>query len=374
MAAAPARTGRDPYVDFLRAFSLVVVVIWHWVFTILVITESKVAPLNPIGFLRGMWAMTWILQVMPVFFFVGGFAHRRAFDYYQPGTSRRFLARRMRRLLPPVLGLIAAWVAFGFALRTALDAEWVWPAVILVLSPLWFIIVYLVLVAVAPLAVRAHWKWGELTVVWLLGLAAVLDVLRFTHGQGWAAWINFLVIWGLAHQLGFFYDRFIEAPRRTGWTFLWGGLFALIALTNMGFYPRSMVGVPGERFSNMGPPTLAIVALTILQIGVVLLMRGYVVDRLATDRRWQRLSAWVNANSMGLYLFHTTGMALVVAALYLAFEYLPPAEPTLAWWLTRPVWVIGPAIATYPFLRLYRWATSRPVPVGIDRPTDGRRD
>jgi surface polysaccharide O-acyltransferase-like enzyme len=269
----------------------------------------------------------------------------------------------MRRLLPPVLGLIGVWVGIGFVLRSAIDAEWIWPAVILVLSPLWFIVVYLVLVALAPLAVRLHWRWGELAIVWLLGLAAVLDVLRFTHGQSWAAWINFLVIWGLAHQLGFFYDRLIDAPRRTAWALLWGGLFALIALTNMGFYPRSMVGVPGERFSNMGPPTLAIVALTILQIGVVLLVRDSVINRLDTDRRWQKLSDWVTENSMGLYLFHTTGMALVVAALYLAFDYLPPAEPTFSWWLSRPIWIIGPAIATYPFLRLYRRITVRPAPL-----------
>lgn len=357
-ATQSQRTDRDPYVDFLRAFSLVVVVVWHWVFTILVISEDSVAPLNPIGFLRGMWAMTWILQVMPVFFFVGGFAHRRAFDDYEIGTSRRFLARRMRRLLPPVLGLAAVWIGIGLVLQAVFDPAWGWQAVILVLSPLWFIIVYLVLVAIAPIAIRAHWRWGELVVVWLLGLAAVLDVLRFTHGQGWAAWANFLVIWGLAHQLGFFYDRFVQAPRRTGWALAWGGLFALLALTNMGFYPRSMVGVPGERFSNMGPPTLAIVALTILQIGVVLLVRSFVVDRLATHRRWQRMSVWVNANSMGLYLFHTTGMALVVAALYLAFDYLPPGEPTIGWWLTRPVWIVGPAVATYPFLRLYRRVTA----------------
>ena len=85
---------RDRYVDFLRAFSLVIVVIWHWVFTILLVSPESVTPNNPIGFTRGMWAMTWVLQVMPVFFFVGGFTHRLAFDNYQTGDSRRFLRKR----------------------------------------------------------------------------------------------------------------------------------------------------------------------------------------------------------------------------------------------------------------------------------------
>jgi peptidoglycan/LPS O-acetylase OafA/YrhL len=352
-------TLRDRYVDFLRAFSLVVVVIWHWGFTILVVSAETVSPSNPIGFTRGMWAVTWALQVMPVFFFVGGYTHRLAFDDYERGDSRRFLRKRAARLIPPVLVIIALWVGFGFALEAVMDPDWTWPAVILVLSPLWFIVVYLVLVAIAPLAIRAHWRWGELVPIWLLGLAAVLDVLRFSHGQGWAAWVNFLVIWGLAHQLGFFYDRLTAAPRRVGWMFFWAGLFGMTALTNMGFYPRSVVGVPGERFSNMGPPTLAIVALIVLQIGLVLLAREWVLEKLDTSPPWQRVSAWVNQNSMPLYLFHTTGMAVVVALAFALFEYVPPAEPTTEWWLTRPLWLIGPALGTYPMLVAYRRFSGR---------------
>jgi hypothetical protein len=306
-----------------------------------------------------MWAITWILQVMPVFFFVGGYTHRLAFDNYVPGTSRRFLKRRARRLLLPALVLVAAWVAIGFVLRSTLAADWTWSAVVLVLSPLWFLVVYLLLVALAPLAIRAHWRWGELVIVWLIGLAAVLDVLRFHHLQGWAAWVNFIVIWGLAHQLGFFYDRLAAAPRRVGWIFLWAGLFGMTALTNMGLYPRSTVGVPGERFSNMGPPTLVIVALTVLQVGLVLLLREWVEDRLATSTAWQRLFRWVNENSLPLYLLHTTGMAIVVAVIYAAFRYLPPDEPNVEWWLSRPLWFLAPAIATYPFLVVYAGVTGR---------------
>lgn len=352
-------TGRDAYVDFLRAFSLVIVVVWHWVFTILEVSPTTVSPSNPIGFTRGMWAATWVLQVMPVFFFVGGFTHRLAFDHYTPGTSRRFLKRRIQRLLAPALGLVAVWIGVGFLLRMLVGGQWIWPAVILVLSPLWFLVVYLVLVAIAPVAVRAHWRWGELVIVWLIGLAAVLDVLRFAHEQGWAAWVNFIVIWGLAHQLGFLYDKLAAAPRRVGWMFAWSGFFALVALTNMGFYPRSVVGVPGERFSNMGPPTLAIVALILLQVGLVLLLREWVLGRLATSAAWQRTAAWVNANALALYLFHTTAMAAVVAVAFVAFGYRPPSQPTAHWWLTRPLWLIGPALATLPFLALYGKLGSR---------------
>ena len=350
---------RDRYVDFLRAASLVVVVIWHWVFTILEVSDTTVSPTNPIGFTRGMWAITWVLQVMPVFFFVGGYGHRLTFDHYQKGDSRRFLKRRTTKLLIPAAVIVALWVAIGFTLRATVGGDWIWPAVILVLSPLWFLIVYLVLVLLAPLAIRAHWRWGELVIVWLLGLAAVFDVLRFSHQQGWAAWLNFIVIWGLAHQMGFFYDKLIAAPRRTAWMFFWAGLFAMIALTNMGFYPRSVVGVPGERFSNMGPPTLAIVALIFLQIGIVLLIRTWTLSQLQTNRRFQRAAAWVNENAMGLYLLHATGMAIAIAVVFLVFNYRPPPAPTAEWWLTRPLWFVLPLIGTYPLLVLFRKVTNR---------------
>ena len=69
--------GRDRYVDFIRAFSLLVVVAWHWVFTILVWEDDGPHASNPIGFTTGLWAATWAFQVMPLFFYVGGYGHLR---------------------------------------------------------------------------------------------------------------------------------------------------------------------------------------------------------------------------------------------------------------------------------------------------------
>ena len=43
------RSTREIYIDFLRAISLIVVVIWHWVFTVLSISETRVDANNPIG-------------------------------------------------------------------------------------------------------------------------------------------------------------------------------------------------------------------------------------------------------------------------------------------------------------------------------------
>src|SRR5579864_6012542 len=78
-ASAPVPSSRDRYMDGLRALSLLVVVAWHWVFTVISWHHGPHAG-NPIGSAPGLWALTWGLQVMPLFFFVGGFAHLRTWE------------------------------------------------------------------------------------------------------------------------------------------------------------------------------------------------------------------------------------------------------------------------------------------------------
>jgi hypothetical protein len=55
------RPRRDVYADFLRALSLLVVIMWHWAFTILVWSDTGPYATNPIGFTSGLWIMTWLL-------------------------------------------------------------------------------------------------------------------------------------------------------------------------------------------------------------------------------------------------------------------------------------------------------------------------
>ena len=67
--ATPA--GRDRYVDFLRALSIAVVVCWHWVFSVTQWRAGRLTMPNPIGEVPLLWSATWLLQIMPLFFFVG---------------------------------------------------------------------------------------------------------------------------------------------------------------------------------------------------------------------------------------------------------------------------------------------------------------
>jgi len=395
-----APTTRDSYVDFVRAFALIVVVIWHWCFTILYFKADGPHATNPIGFTSGMWLLTWLFQVMPLFFFVGGYANFVAYERKQTkGISMwSFVWSRVKQLTAPCLFLIAVWVTIGLVASQFTNWGGLWRSVLLVLSPLWFIGAYLLIIALFPLFSWLHQRFGFLVVVWLGGLAWLVDVIRFredgffTGALSAGPWLNMIFVWAFCHQLGFWYPKFVAGGPRAAWTMAWGGLFTLAALVYSGVYPGSMVGVPGERFSNMAPPTFVLVALVVFQSGVILLLRPWVTHQLATSARWQNVNETVNRYSMPLFLFHTTGFAIAIAigfALGLQtiagraewsaqgldvvnwigtlFGLQPQREPNLLWWLVRPFSFVLPLLCTLPIIWLFgrRWTKPAATPTAL---------
>jgi peptidoglycan/LPS O-acetylase OafA/YrhL len=355
--------GRDAYVDFLRATSLIVVVIWHWAFTIL--TWEKSGPqagphaTSPLGFTHGFWLATWLFQVMPLFFYVGGYVHLRSWTSAQrDGVSiGSFVMRRIRKLAVPAAVVLLAWIVMGSAIGAYFNLDGIGRAVKLVVSPLWFLAAYLMLIVLLPAALWLHERYGSLALVWLGGAAMIVDIVRFNFGYESAGWLNMVLVWGLAHQAGFFYQQVVDAPRRTDWSLLWAGLFGLVGLVGSGLYPGSMVGVPGERFSNMAPPTFVIVALLVFQVGVVELLRPKMQEVLQRQR-WRRANELINRFSLPLYLVHTTGLAIFLFLAWLLFGYeftdhTDSPHLTLMYWLTRPLAIVGPLICTLPVIVLF---------------------
>jgi peptidoglycan/LPS O-acetylase OafA/YrhL len=397
LATAPTTTSsRDTYVDFIRAFSLIVVVCWHWCFTIIFFKADGPHATNPIGFTSGMWMLTWLFQVMPLFFFVGGFANLKAYERKQAaGTSMwTFVWSRVKQLAGPALFLIAIWVTIGIVASQFTDWGGLWRSVILVLSPLWFIAVYLLVIVLFPLFYWLHRRFGFLVVIWLAGCAWLVDVIRF-RPDGWfhgawsfGPWLNMIFVWAMCHQLGFWYPKFVAGGKRMGWGLLWAGLFTLMALVYSGVYPGSMVGVPGDKFSNMAPPTFVLIALVVFQVGVILLIRPWVSNKLDTSRRWKRTNETVNRYSMPLFLFHTTGFAIAIGIGFAIglqtpagrqaltdhgldfvnwigalFGLQPARNPDLLWWLLRPLSFVLPLLCTLPLIWLFgrRWTKPKPV-------------
>src|ERR671918_2019536 len=153
------------------------------------------------------------------------------------------------------------------------------------------------LVVTVPLWDRLDRRWGELVPIGLAAATMGIDLVRFRYGHPEIAWFNMVLVWGAAHQVGWSWERLRNAPARFGHALALIGFAGLVGLTNMGLYPRSMVGTTSaaDRFSNMGPPTLPIVALLIFQVGLVVANRERIM-KWADRPRVQRFVEWLSRN------------------------------------------------------------------------------
>jgi fucose 4-O-acetylase-like acetyltransferase len=347
---------RDRHVDFLRAASLAVVVLGHWLMAAVEYSDGRLGATNVLRAVPPARALTWALQVMPLFFFVGGFANSASWSAARrDGISYgSWLGVRVRRLVLPAVVFAALWTVLAAALTAngvatrsvaALDKT--------VALPLWFLAVYLVVVALAPAMLAAHRRLGCAVPVGLAAGVAAVDVAHWGFDVPVVGWANFALVWLFAHQLGFFWrDDRLPARAATRWALAGAGLAALVVLTGPGAYPVSLVGGVGEARTNTDPPSLALVAAALLQVGLALALRGPVDRALARPRSW---AAVVGANriAMTVYLWHLTAL-VAVSSLLLPRGWFPaPETATAAWWAWRPAWLALLALATVPLVALF---------------------
>ena len=117
--AAGTPVERNRYVDFLRAFSILFVISGHWLITGGHIdAQGDYAPVLALEVVPWTVWLTWIFQVMPVFFMVGGYANAVSLESARArGIGyAEWLAARMHRLLRPMLLLVLVWAVISVLL------------------------------------------------------------------------------------------------------------------------------------------------------------------------------------------------------------------------------------------------------------------
>ncbi len=367
--AAQTPPSRNRYVDFLRAASILVVVLGHWLVAAPYV-DSQGASLGHL-LDEAPWTrwLTWVVQVMPTFFLVGGFANATSWQSARAkGASyAEWLDGRTRRLIEPMLPLLLVWIALAAAARLAGVA----PTIVrlgsqVALVPTWFLAVYLGVLTLVPASHAAWRRWGFVSFAAPAAATVAVDIAAFTLGASWLRWVNYACVWVAVHQLGYAWQagRLVGVRRAMAWAA--GGLAGLAAALALGPYPISMVGVPGQELSNTLPPTFVLFAFAVVQVGLVVLCEGWVRRWLDGERRWAGV-VLVNANIMTLYLWHSTALVLLIGALVelggLGLR-LPPASG--AWWLARIPWVATLALLLWPFVALFgrfeRPSVARPAP------------
>jgi len=333
---------RNRYVDFLRAVSICVVVVGHWLVGMPVVIDGELSGADVLRVVPWTQWLSWAMQVMPVFFVVGGYsnavswgsAKRKGLDY------GAWAATRMRRLVGPLLPLLIFWVAIAVVMRQlGFEPGLISGASRTALIPVWFLSVYILVTAATPIT---HWLYHRIGVIsfWIFVLAAAaVDLIAYSFELPGLRWANYGFVWLSIHQLGFMWqDGRLAGPRITLSLALGGFGMLILLVTKMG-YPISMITVPGETFSNSSPPSLALLTLGVFHMGLLLTLEG-------PARRWlQRLGPWtltvqVNSRIMTLYLWHLTVMVVLIGIAMRFGGIGLGAEPnSFAWWLLRLLWI-----------------------------------
>lgn len=354
--AGKAPPERNRWVDFLRALSILAVVFGHWLVAAPYINASgEVQGGHLLGIVPWTQWLTWGFQVMPIFFLVGGFSNGVSWAAQErDGKSYAdWFASRLHRLINPVFPVLLAWSFFAFfGTQLGVEREVVRMATQLALVPVWFLAVYLLVTALVPLTWKA-WRefgWGSIAV--LIVAAAAIDWLTFEQDVPYLNFLNFLFVWVGIHQFGYAWQQ----CRVQGWMaiglFL-GGLAVLVALTVFGPYPVAMIGVPGAEITNSMPPTVALLALGVMQAGLVILFEQPGRQLLARPGLWTA-TVLMNGMIMSVYLWHLTAFVLVMVAAWLLGGIGLHAFPgTAEWWLVRPIWLALYVVLLLPLVGVF---------------------
>ncbi|HSI92555.1 MAG TPA: acyltransferase [Jiangellaceae bacterium] len=339
--AAKTPAGRERHVDLLRAAAICVVVIGHWLAIAVVYDDGELGGVNALHVLTWAHPLTWVVQVMPIFFLVGGFANGASLSSHleSGGDSVSWLHSRTDRLLRPVTVLFLVVPAVAIvAVLAGVPEDLVGTATWLTSIPLWFLLAYLAMVVLAPWMYALHRRAGLAVPLVLVAWVAVADLLRIGFEVPVVGESTFLVGWLAVHQLGFCWrDGRVPAGGLPAMVWTLAALAVLLALTVAGPYGIRMVGV------NTDPPTLALMALAATQAGVVFLLRP-------SGSRWlQRLRPWtvvvgLNAVVLTLFVWHMTAAVIAAVALFPTGVLPQPEVDSGAWLLWRIPWVAACAL------------------------------
>ena len=310
---------RNRVVDLLRALAITVVVIGHWTI-IAVSAESGLEPHGVLDHARWTHPLTWIFQVMPIFFLVGGYSNALSWRSARRRnqTYAAWVRARLRRLGIPLVPLLIVWLIIcAVSLAAGADPSTVRLASQMALIPTWFLASYLMVIAVAPACFVLWERFGWWSVLGGILLAGVVDAVSISLGSPLLGYPNYLIVWAAFHQLGFAWVDGRLSRASTRWALIGIGAAGLALLVGLGPYPVSMISAAGDAISNSSPTRVTMAFLGLVQAGVVLLLEKPLAALMQRPRLWF-LAVMVNLRIMTWFLWHLTAMVGV---------------GTLLWWL-----------------------------------------
>lgn len=352
---------RDPVLDVVRTGCLLTVVVLHALMCGVELSAAGGLQISVALTDSTVFAVTtWAVQVMPLFFFIGGCASLMQYRRLQAagGTWPQYIAARVRRLLTPLLVLVVALgIVFALASLAGVPQELLAEASLRAGQPLWFLAVYLGLTSLVPLAARLHTAAPRTTLAVLVTGVIAIDVLTRTTGRAGLGYLNFVLVWPLIQQLGFVYADMLtvrrQLPVRLSWAVAIAALAVLAALVAADVYSLNMI-------VNLNPPTAALVLLGLMQFAALGLIHARLRAFLSAPRGsfWMQVSNRATRLGMHVYLWHMPVAIALIAVLTIAIAFgsgqpgvghpgagswaalLVPQLESTRWWATRLPWIL----------------------------------
>jgi surface polysaccharide O-acyltransferase-like enzyme len=366
-------TSRNPYLDLIRVLAIAAVVVGHWLATGITYRHGELQGVDVLSVVRWTSWMTLVLQVVPVFFLVGGYSNALSWTRYRTagGSAFAWTRRRALRLLMPTATYVAL-VSVAVVLCDAAGANHgdLEQAAWALSLHLWFLAVYLVLLLLTPALFAAHRRYGIRGLAATTAVAVTIDIGVIEAHWHVVGWLNYLLVWGTFHQLGFaWHEGFFAGRRGRPFALAAGAISALVALIWWGPYPVSMIGVPGARIQNASPPSAALLAFGLAQVAVVLLAAPSVTTWLMRPDRG-RLRTGIgraNAMTMPVYVWHMVPLVLVAVVAYPNRLLAQPSIGSGAWWVQRIAWIAALTVVLVAVVALVV-VTASVVPAARARP------
>lgn len=335
--AAGAGADRNRSVDFFRAVAMLAVAFGHWAaIAVAVDANGSLTAGNALEAAPQMAWITWLFQVMPLFFVVGGFSSAMSLDAHtaRNGRPQDWIVARLRRMLAPTVVLAGTWLAI-LALATiagvgGLAAQGALAAAI----PLWFLANYTIDTAIAPTVLPWFRRNPKRAASIGIGMFVALEAARFA-GVPYLPQLNWVLGWLLFQVAGFAWrDGLLPTGRRL--VVRAAGLWtAALAAVTVGPYPVSMVNVPGLEHTPTAPPTLALMLFGAAFSATALCFAPAINRWLAGNATaWATVVA-ANTVAMSVYLWHMTAAVAAGAGLYAIGQLPTAAVGTGAWWLEK---------------------------------------
>ncbi len=354
--AASAKPDRNRAVDCYRAVAMLAVAVGHWLaIAIAVDGDGGLVAGNALEFRPELSWLSWVFQVMPLFFVVGGFSSAMSLDAHNArgGRPQDWVIARLRRMVAPTAVLAGTWLSLLVA-GLALDATFQLGLTPLVAAgavgaaiPLWFLANYTIDTAIAPYVLPAFRRSPRLMAGVGIGLFAALEALRLADVDGplhHLPYANWVLGWLLFQVLGFAWrDRLLPTGGRL--VLVAAGIWAAaVAAVTIGPWPVAMVHFPGLENSPTHPPSLALMLFGAAYATTALTAAPAVSRFLTVNRRaWAGVVA-ANSVAMSVYLWHMTAAALAGGIFY-ALGWLPTAEiGSAGWWLQKSPLLIASAV------------------------------